>query len=132
MSANQAEAKAVPLVTLVKAPSASPAAITVNPVATMDLAPASGSPGRPAAFRRGLCRRVPPIMPTSMPPISGSIRSPLPKASVPRTSWKYCGIANMMPNIANDTSVARMVPQVNPADRNSASSISGRTAPASP
>ena len=68
-------------------------------------------------------------MPTSMPPIRGSVRSPLPSASVPRTSWKYCGIANRMPNIANDTSVARIVPQANPAERNSDSSISGRTRP---
>ena len=68
-------------------------------------------------------------MPITMPPIIGSSRSPLPIASAPRTSWKYCGITKKMPNIANETSVARVVPQVNPADRNSRSSISGRTLP---
>jgi hypothetical protein len=66
-------------------------------------------------------------MPISMPPIRGSVRSPLPSALVPCTAWKYCGIANRMPNIANDTSVARIVPQANPRERNSVSSISGRT-----
>ena len=66
-------------------------------------------------------------MPMTMPPTSGSSRSPLPRAFTPRTSWKYCGIAKKMPNIANETSVASVVPQVNPADRNSPSSISGRT-----
>ena len=39
-------------------------------------------------------------------------------------------MANMMPNIANDTSVASIVPQVNPAERNSGSSTSGRSPPA--
>ena len=68
-----------------------------------------------------------PIIPTTRPPISGSSRSPLPRAFAPCTSWKYCGIAKKMPNIANETSVASVVPQVKPADRNSRSSISGRT-----
>ncbi len=67
-----------------------------------------------------------PIMPITMPPIIGSSRSPLPIAFTPRTSWKYCGIAKKMPNIANETSVDKMVPQVKPADRNNRSSISGR------
>ena len=73
-----------------------------------------------------------PIIPTTRPPISGSSRSPLPRAFAPCTSWKYCGIAKKMPNIANETSVASVVPQVKPADRNSPSSISGRTDPARP
>ena len=47
-------------------------------------------------------------------------------AFAPCTSWKYCGIAKKMPNIANETSVASVVPQVKLADRNSRSSISGR------
>ena len=64
-------------------------------------------------------------MPTSMPPTSGSSRSPLPSASVPRTSWKYCGIANSRPNIANDTSVTKMVPQRKPGELNSPRSTSG-------
>ena len=55
-----------------------------------------------------------PIMPITMPPIIGSSRSPLPIAFTPRTSWKYCGIAKKMPNIANETSVDKMVPQVKP------------------
>ena len=71
-------------------------------------------------------------MPTTRPPIIGSSRSPLPRAFAPCTSWKYCGIAKKMPNIANEVSVASVVPQVNPADRNSRSSISGRTVPARP
>ena len=71
-------------------------------------------------------------MPTTSPPIIGSSRSPLPMALAPCTSWKYCGMAKKMPNIANETSVASTVPQVNPADRNSPSSISGRTPPARP
>ena len=71
-----------------------------------------------------------PIIPTTRPPIRGSSRSPLPIAFAPCTSWKYCGIAKKMPNIANETSVASVVPQVNRADRNSPSSISGRTDPA--
>ena len=71
-----------------------------------------------------------PIIPTTNPPIMGSSRSPLPIAFAPCTSWKYCGIAKKMPNIANETSVASVVPQVNPRDRNSPSSISGRTDPA--
>ena len=50
---------------------------------------------------------------------------PLPSASAPRTSWKYCGSAKNMPNIANDTSVARIVPQRKPAERNSCRSASG-------
>ena len=83
----------------------------------------------PSAACRGEASRVLPIMPITMPPIIGSSRSPLPIASVPRTSWKYCGIAKKMPNIANETSVDKMVPQVKPADRNNRSSISGRIAP---
>jgi hypothetical protein len=71
-------------------------------------------------------------MPMTMPPIIGSSRSPLPMAFTPRTSWKYWGIANKMPNIANDTNVAKMVPQVKPADRNSRSSTSGRIPGARP
>ena len=84
-------------------------------------------------------------MPTTIPPISGSMRSPLPKELKPSTSWKYCGMANRMPNIANDTNVVSRVPQVNAADRNSSSWISGwprpvrwrshatnRTSPAAP
>src|SRR6202041_289636 len=47
----------------------------------------------------------------------GQQPQPLPMALTPRTSWKYSGIAKKMPNIANETSVAKMVPQVNPADR---------------
>ena len=34
-------------------------------------------------------------------------------------------MANRMPNIANDTNVVSAVPQVNPAERNSSSWISG-------
>ena len=64
-------------------------------------------------------------MPATIPPISGSSRSPLPNESWPSTSWKYCGMANRMPNIANDTNVVRMVPQVKPAERNRSSSMSG-------
>ena len=64
-------------------------------------------------------------MPATIPPISGSSRSPLPNESWPSTSWKYCGMANRMPNIANDTNVVRMVPQVNPAEWNRSSWMSG-------
>ena len=64
-------------------------------------------------------------MPTTIPTIRDSIRSPLPNESKPSTSWKYCGMANRMPNIANETKVVSAVPQVNPAERNSSSWTSG-------
>ncbi len=130
-TANQAAANPVPLVMLVVAPTASVAAIRVNPTVTSVFTLASGARApAPSAPWRGEAIRVPPIMPMTMPPIMGSSRSPLPRAFTPRTSWKYCGIANKMPNIANDTRVASAVPQVNPAMRNSRSSTSGRTRPA--
>ena len=70
-------------------------------------------------------------MPSTIPPIIGSSLSPLPNALTPLTSWKYCGMANRMPNSAKETMVVRIVPQVKEAERNSASSISGcRRAPA--
>ena len=79
----------------------------------------------PSAALRGVASRVPPIMPITMPPIMGSSRSPLPIASAPRTSWKYCGIAKKIPNIANETSVDSTVPQEKPAEPNRARSTSG-------
>ena len=98
-----------------------------NPTVTSAFALASGARTVPSAALRGEASRVPPIMPMIMPPIIGSSRSPLPIAFTPRTSWKYSGIAKKMPNIANETSVDKIVPQVKPADRNNRSSISGRT-----
>ena len=116
----------MPLVTRVAAPTASAAAITAKPAVTSGLAPSGAAlPGSPSAALRAVCSRVPASMPSTIPPISGSIRSPLPNESKPSTSWKYCGIANRMPNIANDTNVVSTVPQVNPAEQNSASWISG-------
>ena len=128
-AANQAAANQVPLLTVVVAPNASVIAMMVNPTATSPFTLASGARAGPAAVLRGEASRVLPIMPITMPPIIGSSRSPLPSAFTPRTSWKYCGIAKKMPNIANETSVDKMVPQVKPADRNSRSSISGRILP---
>ena len=113
---------------LVKAPSTSPTAMTANPTVTRSFTPTSGGRTEPSAALRGVASRVPPIMPTTMPPIIGSSRTPAPSASRPRTSWKYCGIAKKIPNIANETSVARIVPQVKPADRNTpARSAGGQT-----
>ena len=43
---------------------------------------------------------------------------PLPKGSWFVTAWKYWGIANISPNMANVTMVASTVPQVNRAERN--------------
>ncbi len=94
---------------------------------TSGFALASGARTEPSAALRGEASRVLPIMPTTIPPIIGSSRRPLPMAFAPCTSWKYCGMAKKMPNIANETSVASVVPQVKLADRNSPSSISGRT-----
>ena len=59
-----------------------------------------------------------------MPTTIGSSRSPLPSELAPRTSWKYCGSAKNRPNIANDSSVTRIVPHRNPTDWNSARSTS--------
>ena len=126
-TANQAAANPVPLLTAVVAPKPSAAAMIANPTVTRPFTLASGPRPRPSAVLRGEASRVPPIMPMTMPPIIGSSRSPLPSAFTPRTSWKYSGVAKKMPNIANETSVDKMVPQVKPADRNNRSSISGRT-----
>ena len=128
-TANQAAANPVPLPTVVVAPTPRVTAMTVNPTVTRPFTLASGALAVPSAARRGEASRVLPIMPITMPPIMGSSRSPLPMAFTPRTSWKYRGIAKKMPNIANETSVDSVVPQVNPADRNNRSSISGRITP---
>ena len=128
-TANQAAANPVPLLTVVVAPTPRATAMIANPTVTRPFALASGALAVPSAACRGEASRVLPIMPITMPPIIGSSRSPLPIASTPRTSWKYCGIAKKMPNIANETSVDRMVPQVKPADRNNRSSTSGRIRP---
>ncbi len=98
---------------LVVAPAPSPAAITANPSATVALAPARRASRSASAA------------PTISPPINGSNRMPAPMASAPRTAWKYCGTVNSNPNIANDTTVARIVPQVKLADLNSDRSTSG-------
>ena len=95
--------------------------MTRKPTLTSGLAPIDALAVVPSGAFRGACSRVPPSMPSTIPPISGSIRSPLPKELKPSTSWKYCGMANRMPNIANDTNVVSRVPQVNAADRNSSS-----------
>ena len=68
---------------------------------------------------------LPAIMPTSIPPISGNSRSPLPSGVAPRTSWKYCGAVKNRPNIANDTNVIRIVPHRKLATPNSDRSTSG-------
>ena len=125
-AASHAAANPVPLPVLVVAPNASAAAMIVNPTVTSPFTLASGARTWPPDLP-GAASRVLLIIPTTRPPIRGSSRSPLPIAFAPCTSWKYCGIAKKMPNIANETSVASVVPQVNPADRNSPSSISGRT-----
>ncbi len=65
------------------------------------------------------------MAPTSRPPISGSSRSPVWNALTPCTAWNSWGSTNIRPIRANDASVASTVLQVNRADRNSASSISG-------
>ncbi len=126
-TANHAAANPVPLLAVVVAPTPRATAMSVKPAVASDFAPASGGRSAPSPVLRGEASRVPPIIPMTMPPIIGSSRSPLPMASTPRTSWKYCGIAKKMPNIANDTIVDKMVPQVKLAERNSPSSISGRT-----
>ncbi len=115
-TANQAAANPVPLLTVVVAPNPRVTAMIANPTATRPFTLASGELGVPSAACRGEASRVLPIMPITMPPIIGSSRSPLPIASAPRTSWKYCGIAKKMPNIANEISVDSVVPQVKPAD----------------
>ena len=119
----------VPLLTRVNAPTPSATAITAKPMATIDRAVASGSATCPAGALARALQPGPADHADQHAADQGQRASPLPSASVPRTSWKYCGIANKMPNIANDTSVARIVPQANPAERNSDSSISGRTRP---
>ena len=45
-------------------------------------------PGVASAVLAGLCSRVPVIMPTTIPPIIGSSRTPAPSESSPRTSRK--------------------------------------------
>src|SRR5205823_1788544 len=116
-TANQAAANPVPLLTVVVAPNPRVTAMSANPTVTRPFTLASGALAVPPAACRGEASRVLPIMPITMPPIIGSSRSPLPIAFTPRTSWKYWGIAKKMPNIANETSVASMVPQVKPADQ---------------
>ena len=106
-TANQAAANPVPLLTVVVAPNPSVIAMIAKPTVTSPFTLASGALAVPSAACRGEASRVLPIMPITMPPIIGSSRSPLPIAFAPRTSWKYCGIAKKMPNIANETSVAR-------------------------
>ena len=55
----------------------------------------------------------------------GRRRIPLPKGSWFITAWKYWGIANSSPNMANVTRVASTVPQVKRAERNRPRSTSG-------
>jgi hypothetical protein len=74
---------------------------------------------------RAALSRLPATMPTSIPPMSGSSRIPLPSGVAPRTSWKYSGAVNIRPNIANDTIVIKIVPQRKPASRNSDRSTRG-------
>ena len=125
VTANQATVNPVLLPVWVKVPMARPTAITRYPTVTRALTLTGGGIVEPSGPLRGLCRRLPPIMPITMPPIIGSRRRPLPSASSPRTSWKYSGIANRIPNSANEISVVRIVPQVKPAEENSDRSTSG-------
>src|SRR5579872_251693 len=91
-AASHAAANPVPLPALVVAPNASATVMIANPAVTSPFTLASGPRSSPAP-RRGVARRVPPIIPTTSPPIIGSSRSPLPIAFAPCTSWKYCGMA---------------------------------------
>ena len=125
VTANQATVNPVLLPVRVKVPMARPTAITRYPTVTRALTLTGGGIVEPSGPLRGLCRRLPPIMPITIPPIIGSRRRPLPSASSPRTSWKNSGIANRIPNSANEISVVRIVPQVKPAEENSDRSTSG-------
>ena len=109
----QVAMNAVLLTALVLVPSTRPAARTANPSAAVSLAVSH------------LTIRVARAAPSTRPPISGSSRRPLPIAFTPRMAWKSCGAANSRPNSAKTPNAARMVPQVNRADRNRLRSTSG-------
>ena len=96
----------------VVAPTIRAAAMNANPSATVSLAPTARA------------RRSASTPPTMRPPISGRSRRPLPRASAPSTPWKYCGMEKISPNIANETAVARMVPQEKLGERNNSRSRS--------
>ncbi|OLE26821.1 MAG: hypothetical protein AUG49_07205 [Catenulispora sp. 13_1_20CM_3_70_7] len=97
----------------VPAPSSEPPATRTKPSATVTLAP--------SAFTSTLAGTAP----TTIPPTSGSIRSPDPSTSVPCTAWKYCGMTNSSPIIPSPASPLSTAPQVNVRDSNSPGSTSG-------
>src|SRR6202167_725758 len=123
-TATQASVYQVELCSVVKAPIASATAMTRYPAVNTARGPAADLPAIPSEPPRTDCSRVPTTIPTTMPSTIGSSRRPLPSELAPRTSWKYCGSAKNRPNIANDRSVTRIVPQRNPTDWNSARSTS--------
>src|ERR1700729_3819675 len=123
-TATQTSVNQVELVSVVNAPIASATAMTRYPAVITARGPAADLPGVPSEPPRTDCSRVPTIIPTTMPSTIGSSRSPPPSELAPRTSWKYCGSAKNRPNIANDSSVTKIVPQRNPTDWNSARSTS--------
>src|ERR1700733_8991777 len=123
-TATQASVHQVEFDSVVTAPTPSAAAMTRSPAVITARGPAADLPGVPSEPPRTDCSRVPTIIPTTMPSTIGSSRSPLPSELAPRTSWKYCGSAKNRPNIANDSSVTRIVPHRNPTDWNSARSTS--------
>ena len=61
-----------------QAPITSPAAIARKPAATASLALTRGSPRPPSGSLTASVSLLPAIMPTSIPAISGSSRTPLP------------------------------------------------------
>ncbi|SLI34418.1 Uncharacterised protein [Mycobacteroides abscessus subsp. abscessus] len=91
-----------------------------RPSASTTIAPVSTA--RTPAFGNS---RSPTLAPTISPPIIGSNRSPLPSASVPSTSWKYCGTVKNNPNSAKLISTANTAPHLKPGARNRPGSMSG-------
>ena len=124
---SQAAANPVPLAVLVVAPTPRVTAMIAKPMVTSGFALASGGRTEPSAALRGEANRVLQIIPTTSPPIIGSSRSPLPMAFAPCTPGSTAASHRRCRTVANETSVASVVPQVKPADRNSrARSAAGR------
>jgi hypothetical protein len=73
---------------------------------------------------RATMRSAPPA-PRISPPMSGSSRTPAPKASCPCTDCRYCGSVNSIPNRAEVPIVAATVPHRNRGRRNRPRSIMG-------
>ncbi len=109
----QVATKASPEDSEVVAPMARPSPSTRKPAATVSLAPIA------------LAIRAAGSRPTSIPPTTGSRRTPDPSGLVPTTPWKYWGMVKRRPINASVSTAKRMTPQVKERERKRLRSTSG-------